>query len=65
MLQRHAYVRIANEKGLTQYDLYGTKRVVAYDARRTRNNPFPLGESPIYGVGPKGFRVTARPDPGW
>jgi hypothetical protein len=32
---------------------------------RTGNNPFPVGESPIYIVGPKGLKATVRPDPGW
>ena len=27
--------------------------------------PVPLGESPIYVVGPKGLKATVRPDPGW
>jgi hypothetical protein len=61
-----AYVRIANtEKGLAQYDLFGTRRVVAWDPRRTRHNPFPVGQSPIYVTGPKGLKVTVRPNPGW
>jgi len=46
-------------------DLYGTKRVVAWDARRTSNNPFPLGQSPVYIVGPKGLKMSVRPNPGW
>jgi hypothetical protein len=25
----------------------------------------PLGESPIYIVGPRGTKATVRPDPGW
>jgi hypothetical protein len=62
----YAYAKINNsEKGLTQVDLYGTKRFVAWDARRTRNNTFPLGQSPVYVVGPKGLKASVRPDPGW
>jgi hypothetical protein len=60
------YVRINNtEKGLTFYDLYGTKRVATYNKVRTGSLPVPLGESPIYVVGPKGLKATVRPDPGW
>jgi len=61
-----AYVRINNtEKGLTFYDLYGTKRVATYHKVRTSHLPVPLGESPIYVVGPKGLKASVRPDPGW
>lgn len=62
----YAYARINNtERGLAQYDVFGTKRVVAYNKQRTGANPFPFGESPIYIVGPKGLKVNVRPDPGW
>lgn len=62
----YAYIRVTNtEKGLTQYDIFGTKRVVTYDKVRTSHNSFPLGESPIYIVGAKGMKATVRPDPGW
>jgi hypothetical protein len=62
----YAYARINNtERGLTQYDVFGTKRVVTYNKQRTGANPFPFGESPIYIVGPKGMKVNLRPDPGW
>ena len=61
-----AYVRINNtEQGLTFYDIYGTKRIVTYNKVRTGHLPVPLGESPIYVVGPKGLKATIRPDPGW
>ncbi len=61
-----AYVRINNtEKGLTFYDVYGTKRFVPYNKVRTSHLPVPLGESPIYVVGPKGLKATVRPNPGW
>lgn len=61
-----AYVRIRNtEKGLTFYDVYGTKRFVPYVNVRTTHLPVPLGESPIYVVGAKGLKATVRPDPGW
>jgi hypothetical protein len=62
----YAFARISNtEHGLTQFDIFGTKRVVAFNQQRTGNNPFPLGESPIYVVGPKGTTARVRPDPGW
>jgi hypothetical protein len=61
-----AYVRINNtEQGLTFYDLYGTKRVATYHKVRTSHLPVPLGESPLYVVGPKGLKASVRPDPGW
>jgi hypothetical protein len=62
----YAYVRVSNtEKGLNFYDLYGTRRFVPYDKVRTGSLPVPLGESPIYIVGPIGTKATPRPDPGW
>jgi hypothetical protein len=62
----YAYARITNsEKGLANYDVYGTKRVVAWNAQRTSNNSFPLGQSPVYIVGPKGMKVSVRANPGW
>ena len=62
----YAYVRITNtEKVLTFFDLYGTRRLVPYDKVRTGHLPVPLGESPIYVVGPRGTRASVRPDPGW
>jgi len=62
----YAYVRINNtEKGLTFHDIFGTRRFVPYDKVRTGSLPVPLGESPIYIVGPKGLRANVRPDPGW
>jgi hypothetical protein len=61
-----AYVRINNTKqGLTFFDVYGTRRFVPYDPVRTGSLPVPLGESPIYIVGPAGLKATVRPDPGW
>jgi hypothetical protein len=64
--QSTRYARInVDEKGVTVRDVYGTSRFVAYDARRTKHNPFPFGESPIYVTGPKGLKVSVRPDPGW
>lgn len=64
--KNYAYIRVPNtEKGLVCYDLYGTRRLVAYDRVRTGHNPFPLGQSPIYIVGPRGLRASIRPDPGW
>lgn len=62
----YAYVRLNNtEIGLVFYDIYGTKRVAAYDKVRTGTLPVPLGESPIYAVGPSGLKASIRPDPGW
>jgi len=61
----YAYVRVNNEKGLTMYDVFGTRRFVPHDRVRTASLPIPLGESPIYVVGPKGLKATVRPDPGW
>jgi hypothetical protein len=60
-----AYARVSNEKGLTFYDVYGTRRFVPHDRVRTASLPVPLGESPVYVVGPKGLRITVRPEPGW
>jgi hypothetical protein len=61
-----AYVRLNNtEQGLSFFDVYGTKRVATYHPVRTKSLPVPLGESPIYVVGPNGLKASARPDPGW
>jgi len=61
-----AYVRVSNtEKGLAFHDIFGTRRTVPYDKVRTGSLPVPLGESPIYIVGPRGTKATVRPDPGW
>jgi hypothetical protein len=60
-----AYARINNDKGLTFYDIFGTKRFVPVDPVRTKSLPVPLGESPIYVVGPRGLKAIVRPDPGW
>ncbi len=61
-----AYVRVTNsERGLTFYDVFGTKRFVPLDKVRTGHLPVPLGESPIYIVGARGLKATVRPDPGW
>ena len=60
-----AYVRINNDKGLTFYDIFGTRRFVPVDPVRTKSLPVPLGESPIYIVGAKGLIARVRPDPGW
>ena len=61
-----AYIKVpVPESGLHQFDVFGTRRRVDYDPVRTKHNTFPLGESPIYVVGPKGMKATVRPDPGW
>ena len=60
-----AYVRVNNEKALTFYDIYGTRRFVEFHPVRTKSLTVPLGESPIYIVGPKGLKAAVRPDPGW
>ena len=62
----YAYIKVSNtEKGLTMFDVFGTKRFVPFDKERTSNLTVPLGESPIYIVGPAGTRVQNRPAPGW
>ena len=61
----YAYIRVNNEKGLTQYDVYGTRRFVPVVEVRTTSLPIPLGTSPIYIVGAKGLKARVRPDPGW
>ena len=61
----YAYVRVNNGSGLTLYDVYGTKRLVPYDKVRTSSLSVPLGESPVYIVGPRGLAAKVRPDPGW
>ncbi len=61
-----AYIRVKNtEQGLNFYDIYGTHRFVPYDKVRTGSLPVPLGESPIYIVGPAPMKANLRPDPGW
>jgi hypothetical protein len=61
----YAYIRVNNARGLTFYDVFGTRRFVPFDPVRTKNLSVPLGESPIYIVGPKGLKAEPRPDPGW
>ena len=61
----YAYIRVNNARGLTIYDIFGTRRFVPYDPVRTKNLSVPLGESPIYIVGPKGLKAELRKDPGW
>ena len=62
----YAYIRVNNTPaGLTFYDVFGTRRSVQYDEQRTSSLPVPLGQSPIYIVGPAGLKPTVRPDPGW
>jgi len=60
----YAYLRVNNEKGLTLYDIFGTRRYVPYDKVRTAHLSIPLGESPVYIVGPKGLQAAVRHDPG-
>ena len=60
-----AWIRVKNDTGLLVRDLYGTARKIDFDARRTKNVPIPLGQSPIYISGPAGLTVSVRPDPGW
>jgi hypothetical protein len=40
------------EKGIDLCDIFGTRRHVPCDPVRTKSLPVPLGESPIYIVGP-------------
>jgi hypothetical protein len=61
----YAYIRINNAQGLTFYDVFGTRRFVPFDPVRTKNLSVPLGESPIYIIGPKDLKAQPRPDPGW
>ena len=62
----YGYIRVRNtEKGLTFYDVLGTKRFVPFDTVRTSHLPVALGESPLYIVGEQGIKATPRPDPGW
>jgi hypothetical protein len=61
----YAYVRINNEKELTFYDVFGTLRRVPTHPVRTKSLSVPLGESPIYIVGPRGLKARGRPNPGW
>ena len=61
----YAYVRINNETELTFYDVFGTRRRVPTHPVRTKSLPVPLGESPIYVLGPRGLKTTVRPNPGW
>jgi hypothetical protein len=61
-----AYIKVpVPETGLNQFDVFGTRRRVDFHPVRTKHNTFPLGESPIYLVGPKGLKATVRTDPGW
>lgn len=61
----YAYIRVNNPSGLTLYDIFGTRRHVPHDPVRTKNLSIPVGESPIYIVGPKGIHADFQPNPGW
>jgi hypothetical protein len=62
----YAYIRVTNTpRGLRFYDIFGIERVVPLDPVRTGNLSVPLGESPIYILGERGMKASARPDPGW
>jgi hypothetical protein len=62
----YAYIKVNNtERGITFFDLFGTRRFVPYDPVRTKLLTVPLGESPLYIVGPQGLKASLRPDPGW
>jgi hypothetical protein len=62
----YGYIKVNNtEKGLTCCDIFGTRRFVPFDPVRTKWLTVPVGESPIYVVGPRGLKATVRPDPGW
>jgi hypothetical protein len=62
----YAYLRVNNNtNGLNFYDIFGTRRFVAYNRIRTGSFSVPVGESPIYIVGPSGLQAKVRPDPGW
>ena len=51
--------------GLHFFDVFGTRRFVSYDRVRTGSFAVPVGESPIYIVGPTGLQAKVGPDPGW
>jgi hypothetical protein len=61
----YAYIRVNNPQGLTFFDIFGTRRFVPHDPVRTKSLSVPLGESPIYIIGPKGLKAELRQDPGW
>lgn len=62
----YAYLRVNNTtNGLSFFDVFGTRRFVSYDRVRTGTFAVPVGESPIYIVGPTGLQAKVRPDPGW
>jgi hypothetical protein len=62
----YAYIKVNNtEKGLNTFDIFGTRRFVPFDPVRTKALTVPVGESPVYVVGPRGLRAATRPDPGW
>jgi len=61
----YAYIRVNNPTGLKFYDIFGTYRFVPYHPVRTKSLSVPLGESPIYIVGPKGLKAEHQKDPGW
>lgn len=61
-----AYIRVNTpEAGLTFYDVFGTRRFVEHDPIRTGSLSVPVGESPIYIVGPQGLKAAVKPAPGW
>jgi hypothetical protein len=65
-LKPFAYIRVNNtERGLTFMDLYGVRRHVEFHPIRTKLLSVPVGESPIYILGPRGLTASVRPDPGW
>jgi hypothetical protein len=61
-----AYIRVNTpEAGLTFYDVFGARRFVEHDPIRTGSLTVPVGESPIYIVGPQGLKAAVKPAPGW
>jgi hypothetical protein len=46
-------------------DIFGTRRRVPFDPVRTKALAVPVGESPVYIIGPRGLKAAPRPDPGW
>jgi hypothetical protein len=61
-----AYLKVnVTEKGIQVVDVFGTRRRVPFDPVRTKALTVPVGESPIYIIGPRGLKAAPRPDPGW
>lgn len=60
----YAYIRVANRSGLVFHDIFGTRRQVPLDAKRTANVIVPLSDGVTYIVGPPGLKSELRDNPG-